>query len=988
MVNLAEEFEKEWTAKSKQHAAVTIRNEVKDWCGIKKESAEKKWLWELLQNAIDAAKDNAVSHLFVKIVRDGDDLVFSHNGGGFSLAQVVALVSGGTSKLSLRDEIGKFGKGFLVSHVLSKQVIVQSWVNHAGESRKFKIELNRPIDEIEIETNIKDCEERLERTNQEEVGIDRGMTVFTYLKADFQSCARGLNNLKQLVPYLMAFNGRLVSISANLGDAEQTWTNEEKPSFIHEGQEFGQVDILSPDGPISCLKVESKGLEVAIQTSIEEKTIKIVDTRMAPSIFYRLPLYESWRVGVSYAINSGEFDIDSDRAFLESTPKNAEILSGLGRCMDSIAKYLLETQATDMYLLAMADVSELSEVQLNIMKPGLVLALDTLKSKSIVNCEDSQVSPELARFTSSEYLGQPMKELIPAVACILSQLYTEIPVEQEEWSTVAEHWRFLGLGLQIYTLEDLIGGVEVDIVQVPSVARAEYITTILQALITAQANSGSTPEGITAKRILLNQKSELVAGQDANVDDGVDGSLKDISSGVGWDVRRQLIDPSLLLDPAVKRFVQETLCSGRDNFATSFVLKKTWESNISTVWKSKQAEPKYLDALIEFARWIVLCYGDELHNYLSPDSLPLLCADGKVQCCEDIQSYPLLWPVEWWADGLKPYARDVGLRLVLSKRYLEGMNDDDQMLFLNSLAQIQVALQDPLFTWTSKEFEGSYAQAVSFKSDFSAKVEVPNCSDLLVLQDLTSAVVGSKDLDRASRVLRLVMEQVVEIDKTWENPISLVDGRSVYPSFWLAVLKTKSWLPASDKKSFEPLDRENLERLLGRLPDLKPSPRVVRFLDLHFGINLSSLLALKLKNISPSDPRVTMMDGLLALPVAEGVKVAQDMKDHLEEVRRVQENQLIGKAVEKIVHDLFESEGFKVEWTGVGSDLGLLEPEQVGSASLKMPGEDSPSIFIEVKSARANMVRLTLPQADKAVEQKGRFILCVADLRLLNPATS
>lgn len=62
-MDLKEEFDKEWQKKSKKHAALTIKNEVKDWTGPKAPTAERRWMWELLQNAIDTAKDNEISNL-------------------------------------------------------------------------------------------------------------------------------------------------------------------------------------------------------------------------------------------------------------------------------------------------------------------------------------------------------------------------------------------------------------------------------------------------------------------------------------------------------------------------------------------------------------------------------------------------------------------------------------------------------------------------------------------------------------------------------------------------------------------------------------------------------------------------------------------------------------------------------------------------------------------------------------------------------------
>lgn len=185
MFDLEEEFDRSWQEESRKHAAITIRNEVGDWCQSSKRTlAEKRWIWELFQNAIDTAKSHHVHELSISIELKDGNLLVKHNGGSFQLKEIIALVSGGTSKYFGRETIGRFGKGFLVTHILSKKVVVEGLITHAKETRPFRIQLDRSGDESAIEQNINDCKRQLSETSQDTTAPKREKTTFTYIGVD------------------------------------------------------------------------------------------------------------------------------------------------------------------------------------------------------------------------------------------------------------------------------------------------------------------------------------------------------------------------------------------------------------------------------------------------------------------------------------------------------------------------------------------------------------------------------------------------------------------------------------------------------------------------------------------------------------------------------------------------------------------------------------------------------------------------------------
>ncbi|HEX9422216.1 MAG TPA: hypothetical protein VF899_03180 [Pyrinomonadaceae bacterium] len=107
--------------------------------------AAKRWPFELLQNAHDAgprAGREGISVVFEFV--DGV-LRFSHDAAPFSMADIAALLTGGSSKdFDSVDTTGRFGTGFLVTHVLSERVHVTGALETEQQYRQFDVLLDRP----------------------------------------------------------------------------------------------------------------------------------------------------------------------------------------------------------------------------------------------------------------------------------------------------------------------------------------------------------------------------------------------------------------------------------------------------------------------------------------------------------------------------------------------------------------------------------------------------------------------------------------------------------------------------------------------------------------------------------------------------------------------------------------------------------------------------------------------------------------------------
>ena len=98
-----------------------------------------RWIWELLQNAHDASTTSD-KRLIASIRDNSEELVFLHNGSGFTMEQIQRLIFHGSTKVEDEETIGRYGSGFLTTHLLSWDIDVSGQL---GDGQWFDFRLSR-----------------------------------------------------------------------------------------------------------------------------------------------------------------------------------------------------------------------------------------------------------------------------------------------------------------------------------------------------------------------------------------------------------------------------------------------------------------------------------------------------------------------------------------------------------------------------------------------------------------------------------------------------------------------------------------------------------------------------------------------------------------------------------------------------------------------------------------------------------------------------
>jgi hypothetical protein len=213
-----------------QNIATKILRELSELrsCVEASPTAPKRWVWELIQNAKDVNIGGKI-RIRIEADLDGDKphVTFEHNGQPFSAENIRFLIEQVSSKDRKKDATGrpkttgKFGTGFLTTHLLSEVVLVKGIAKEEDlEPRKFDLWLDRSGFDLEAITIA------VEKAKDSVQDLDDRPPYRGYLSGAFNTAFRyeladetgrkvanaGLADLDACLPYTLAFVREIGSV--------------------------------------------------------------------------------------------------------------------------------------------------------------------------------------------------------------------------------------------------------------------------------------------------------------------------------------------------------------------------------------------------------------------------------------------------------------------------------------------------------------------------------------------------------------------------------------------------------------------------------------------------------------------------------------------------------------------------------------------------------------------------------------------------------
>ena len=309
---------------------------IKESSEAKKNEIRRRWIWELIQNASDCTPRDSSINISLEIA--DDRICFSHDGTPFSYDNLFSLITQCSEKqLSEEKLTGKFGTGFISTFLLSEIVDIEgTFIRENGTWADMSFTIDRTNGEyLEIRSKTEEMLRKLETLNCSTDGAMEKInkTKFIYnLNGTHESVAavkQGVEDLIATIPYLLAFNQNINSITYN-GDIYERETTNSIPTPLDRNIFSIKTSNVDNDTLkyIFFLKRNNVTIACPVTYDFDNKLLSFLNIpENMPKLFCNFPLIGSEEYSFPIIVNSDLFDVEIDRnAIRDGNAENKKII--------------------------------------------------------------------------------------------------------------------------------------------------------------------------------------------------------------------------------------------------------------------------------------------------------------------------------------------------------------------------------------------------------------------------------------------------------------------------------------------------------------------------------------------------------------------------------------------------------------------------------------------------------------------------------------
>ncbi|NJL99718.1 MAG: hypothetical protein HC924_13395 [Synechococcaceae cyanobacterium SM2_3_2] len=345
------------------------------------ENNKLRWIWELLQNAKDTQRINGKG-VAVEVTFSPDEasLIFRHNGQCFTPENITFLIEQVSTKDRSSDNphktTGKFGTGFLTTHLLSPIVEIEGVVKDSElPYRMFHIKLDRSSTEIEgIIASLRESIEQLKGIEYVEdyTSYDESQynTSFTYRldSNGINTASIGIWHLEKNLPLNLVFVPAISEVSIQQSNEISIFsisetegltaeTDSELELALYKVQEIREEEEVTHEYII----LKKPNCQIAISAIRTGSQISLEDLSESdmPRLFCDFPLIGSEHIGIPFSINSSCFHPTEPRdgIFLTDVDnikvnENKQIMIEAVSCYIDLIEYASSHEWGNLYHLA------------------------------------------------------------------------------------------------------------------------------------------------------------------------------------------------------------------------------------------------------------------------------------------------------------------------------------------------------------------------------------------------------------------------------------------------------------------------------------------------------------------------------------------------------------------------------------------------------------------------------------------------------------
>jgi hypothetical protein len=336
------------------------------------ENNQGRWAWELLQNAKDSIAEEEDRTVSVQIELNQESVEFRHNGTHFTERDIRGLINQISSKEIEEGQhtkkTGRFGTGFLTTHLLSKVIQIKGIVQTANNDfYSFAFPLDRKGKTItELVPKIENAWAEFHKSAQKtEHNYDKSSfnTAFCYrLETESQRLIAkiGIEEFSKLIPLVLAFIPKISRVEIVDNTTERNSIFERKNDLLFNGLVIPILRTENQKEDEIFILFSSKN-KVAIAAELEkiENGYSVKSNKNTPKIFCDFPLIGTENFYFPVIVNSFFFNPQTERdgVWLKGTDdlevkENQELLEYAVELYKDLVSRISEQSFFDFYNLA------------------------------------------------------------------------------------------------------------------------------------------------------------------------------------------------------------------------------------------------------------------------------------------------------------------------------------------------------------------------------------------------------------------------------------------------------------------------------------------------------------------------------------------------------------------------------------------------------------------------------------------------------------
>ena len=338
--------------------------------GINKEFIARRLIWELIQNAKDnvaVCNINSDKSLVVDITLTDNKFIFAHNKGYFKNENVRGLIRRYSSSDKDRSELntekspattGRFGTGFMTTHLLSEKVEIKGVFQNDNETYKpFELKLDRSGSNVPeliqgIENAFASVETSVSNSSTTSSNINDFKTDFIYhlTNGGLELAKIAVEELKNTAAYSLINHQNIKSIKYNGNNVSFDFSLSKFSTTQFEETEISVYELKIQNGQLSkhYVSVGVEETKIIFPIQIVENHFSLLPIEKdIPKIFLDFPLIGTEELHLPFVVNSPFFEPTEPRDGIsltggtdEDTKKNVAVFNEAFRLYNIFINYV------------------------------------------------------------------------------------------------------------------------------------------------------------------------------------------------------------------------------------------------------------------------------------------------------------------------------------------------------------------------------------------------------------------------------------------------------------------------------------------------------------------------------------------------------------------------------------------------------------------------------------------------------------------------